>query len=98
MNEARYAEYTDPELSDFVLALRYSAILDSRTTEICTALHDRVYKADNPVWDDIRPPNHYNCRSVLVPITEIDLDLNEWDGQESSPPTVQPQEGFGNGA
>jgi SPP1 gp7 family putative phage head morphogenesis protein len=95
MNEARYAEYTDPEMGDFVLALRYSAILDSRTTHICSAMHDRIYKVGNPVWDDLRPPNHYNCRSVLVPITQVDADLGEWDGEESSPPTVKPQAGFG---
>lgn len=91
MNEARFAEFTDPELSDFVLALRYSAVLDNRTTEICEAMHDRVFKSDNPVWDDLRPPNHYNCRSVLVPITTVD----GWDGEEDDVPNVEAQSGFG---
>lgn len=95
MNEARYAEYTDPELSDFILALRYSAILDDRTTEVCSAMHDRVYKVGSPVWDDLRPPNHYNCRSVLIPVTRVDLDDGSWDGAESRRPTVKPQVGFG---
>lgn len=90
MNEARYAEFTDPELSDFVLALRYSAILDDRTTEICQSLHDSIFKADSPLWDEYRPPNHYNCRSVLVPVTAVD----GWDGEESPEPMVEPQEGF----
>ena len=90
MNEARFAEFTDPALGDFVQALQYSAILDERTTEICTALDQHVYAADSDVWDTYRPPNHYNCRSILVPITSID----GWDGTESDPPDVQPQEGF----
>ncbi len=91
MNEARFAEFTDPELSDFILALRYSSVLDNRTTEICEAMHNRVFKTDNPVWDDLRPPNHFNCRSVLVPITSVD----GWDGEEDEVPNVEAQVGFG---
>lgn len=94
MNEARYAEFTDPALDGFVVALRYSAILDERTTEICEHLHDRVYRIGSAVWNEYRPPNHYNCRSVLVPITQLDLQDGEWDGDESPAPTVEPQEGF----
>lgn len=95
MNEARYAEFTDPELDGFVVALRYSAVLDQRTTEICSAMHDRVFKTDSEVWDNLRPPNHYNCRSVLIPITEVDVERGDWDGEESELPDVEPQAGFG---
>jgi SPP1 gp7 family putative phage head morphogenesis protein len=91
MNEARYAEFTDPELGGFVVALQYSAILDDRTTDICQALNGQTYAEDSDVWDQYRPPNHFNCRSVLIPVTELD----GWDGQESPPPSVQPQAGFG---
>lgn len=91
MNEARYAEFTDPELGGFVQALEYSAILDDRTTEICQALNGQVYAEDSDVWNEIRPPNHYNCRSVLIPVTQVD----GWSGIESPPPKVQPQQGFG---
>ena len=91
MNEARYAEFTDPELGGFVVALQYSAILDDRTTEICEALDGKTWAEDSPMWDQFRPPNHYNCRSVLIPVTEID----GWDSVESPEPSVQPQAGFG---
>lgn len=91
MNEARYAEFTDPDLGGFVVALQYSAILDDRTTDICQALNGQTYAEDSDVWDQYRPPNHFNCRSVLIPVTELD----GWDGVESSPPSVQPAAGFG---
>lgn len=91
MNEARFAEFTDPELGGFVVALQYSAILDDRTTSICEALNGGVWAEDSDVWDTHRPPQHFNCRSVLIPVTELD----GWDGQESPQPTVQPQAGFG---
>ena len=90
MNEARYNEFTDPALADFVQGMEYSAVLDERTTEICAALDGSTWSADNPLWDEYRPPNHYNCRSVLIPVTQID----GWDGVESPDPTVEPQEGF----
>ncbi len=91
LNEARFTEFTDPALGDFVQAFQYAAVMDSSTTEICEYMNDRIYSADSDVWDGWRPPLHFNCRSVLVPITTID----GWDGEESDPPTVVPQEGFG---
>lgn len=91
LNEARFAEFTDPAVGEFVQALEYAAVLDSSTTEICRELNGKVYRTDSPEWDEIRPPNHFNCRSVLVPVTSID----EWDGQESTRPDVEPAEGFG---
>lgn len=95
MNEARYAEFTDPALDGFVAAFRYSAVLDDRTTDICEALDDHVWKSDSPLWDTYRPPNHYNCRSLLVPITQVDVEDGLWDGAEDDQPSVEPQAGFG---
>jgi SPP1 gp7 family putative phage head morphogenesis protein len=79
MNEARYAEFTDPALDNFVVAFRYSAILDERTTEICQSLDDSVYNADNPVWDEYRPPNHFNSvpSSTLVTTLRGELPIRE---------------------
>jgi SPP1 gp7 family putative phage head morphogenesis protein len=93
LNEARYAAFTDPNLDGFVEALEYSAILDDRTTEICQALDGYTASDDSDTWDTYRPPNHYNCRSVLVPITQVD----GWDGQDDPDPSVDPQAGFGAG-
>lgn len=90
LNEARYAEFTDPELQGFVVALRYAAVLDSSTTEVCEELDGSEFRIDSPVWDTYRPPNHFNCRSILVPITEVD----GWDFEESDEPIVDPQDGF----
>ena len=90
LNEARFAAFEDPDLAGMVVAYEYSAILDNNTTEICQALDDGIWSQDNPIWETHRPPNHYNCRSLLVPI----LVTDNWDGVESPPPTVEPQDGF----
>lgn len=45
--------------------VRYSSFLDSRTSEICLSLDGSTWPVDS---DEIRrPPQHFNCRSVLVP-------------------------------
>lgn len=93
MNEARFAEFTDPALGDFVQAMAYSAVLDDRTTEICRELDGDTWSADSDMWNKYRPPNHFNCRGVLVPITRAD----GWDGEESDPPDAEPAPGFGRG-
>ncbi len=99
INEARFSTFTDPDLDGFVEALEYSAILDSRTTRVCRHLDDRMYEIDSPVWNKWRPPNHYNCRSILVPVTVIDTDVEGKDSiagsRFSKTPTIQPQAGFG---
>ena len=98
INEARFSTFTDPELEGFVEGLEYSAILDSRTTRICRHLDERVYEVDSKVWNKYRPPNHFNCRSILVPVTIIDDDVEGIDsagGRFSKPPTIEPQSGFG---
>lgn len=93
LNEARFAEFTDPALEGFVTGLEYSAIMDERVTDICAYMDGRMYLSTSPVWEQYRPPNHYNCRSILIPITSAD----GWDGTESTEPVLEPQEGFGRG-
>lgn len=89
INEARYSFFSDPALDGFVEALEYSAILDDRTTEICSQLDSQTFGIDDEVWSTFRPPNHFNCRSILIPVTVRDT----WT--ESDPPSVLPQKGFG---
>ena len=59
-------EYFDS--TGVVEAYQYSAILDDVTSDICGNLHGLTFaKEDAPC-----PPLHFNCRSVLVPITRFE--------------------------
>ena len=61
-NRARLAEFENSRVVD---AYQYSAILDGRTSQICAGLHGKIFKkGTEPI-----PPLHFNCRSILVPIT-----------------------------
>lgn len=89
INEARYNFFSSPELGGFVEALEYSAILDGRTTALCASLDGLIYPEDSEIWQTYRPPNHFNCRSLLIAVTALDT----W--KESPPPELLPAEGFG---
>jgi SPP1 gp7 family putative phage head morphogenesis protein len=65
MNNAR-VEFFDS--TGVVAAYQYSAVLDDATSEICRGLHGKIFVAgDEPI-----PPMHFNCRSILVPITKYE--------------------------
>lgn len=65
MNRGRLASFQD---SGVVSAYQYSAILDDVTSPICAGLHGKIFKSGTePV-----PPMHWNCRSLLVPITKYE--------------------------
>jgi SPP1 gp7 family putative phage head morphogenesis protein len=51
----------------------YDAIDDDRTSEICQKLNGKIYRADDPIWNEIYPPCHFNCRSGV-----ISLDKEEY--------------------
>jgi SPP1 gp7 family putative phage head morphogenesis protein len=46
--------------------LRYSAILDANTSDICAPLDGLVAPVDDPIWLTISPLNHWNCRCLLL--------------------------------
>ena len=86
-NEARQALFTDPDMRGFVVAFEYSAILDDRTSEVCQQLDGKIQKD----WGGMTPPNHFQCRSLLIPVTQVD----DWSGKEDTiPASVKPQKGF----
>jgi len=64
-NEARREAFNE---SGVVSGYQYSAILDDRTTDICSSLHGAKFiSGSEPI-----PPLHFNCRSVLIPITKFE--------------------------
>lgn len=67
-NSGRLEEMQDPEMDIFIKGIEYSAILDERTTPICEFLHGKVFEKDDPDIDRLSAPNHFNCRSVMVPV------------------------------
>jgi SPP1 gp7 family putative phage head morphogenesis protein len=56
--------------SGFVIGFLYSAIIDGRQTEVCDFLDGKVLRPDTEDTNALTPSNHFNCRSMLIPITK----------------------------
>lgn len=94
-NGGRHEMFSDPDVREARPYLRFDAVEDSRTSDICSALDGKVLPADDPFWLKHTPPLHFNCRSVLTP-----LDPEEAHGEgisHGAPDTggAVPDDGFG---
>lgn len=63
-NNTRFSTFKNSGVEKF----RYSAILDNRTTKYCASLDGQIFTADDAIR--VMPPNHFRCRSILVPIMD----------------------------
>ena len=68
VNQARLVQFEDPDVSEFVVAYQYSAIIDTGTTPYCIALDTKVFRKDEMI-DEGFPPAHHRCRSLVNAIT-----------------------------
>lgn len=49
---------------------QYVAVKDSRTRPAHDALNGRVWRYDDKIWDTLYPPNGWNCRCRISPMSE----------------------------
>jgi SPP1 gp7 family putative phage head morphogenesis protein len=48
---------------------RYVAVMDRKTRPSHAALHNMVFRFDDPIWEILFPPNGYNCRCRVEALT-----------------------------
>jgi SPP1 gp7 family putative phage head morphogenesis protein len=88
----RYHQNNRPEVRATHPYSRFTAVLDSRTSDICEALDGTVLHSDDPFWATHQPPLHFNCRSDVSAIT---VEEAHELGVDEVPPEMQPDDGFG---
>lgn len=72
------AKWNDIEAQKEVLpVLRYSAVGDENTCEICGPLEGMTAPVDDPVWDSIMPENHFGCRCLVEQLEEGETTKNK---------------------
>lgn len=86
-NEARAIQFE--KMPGEIVAYQYSAIMDGRTSPICMALDGKVFKPSELEY--YNPPNHHNCRSLIVPIF-VDEKFDGYN-KENAPPATDKQDG-----
>ena len=82
--DARRLAFTDPDVIEEFPAMMFSAVMDDRTSDICASLDGRIYRSDDPAWNSITPPLHYNCRSTIIPVPADEYKQNG----DSKPPDL----------
>jgi SPP1 gp7 family putative phage head morphogenesis protein len=45
--------------------LEFDAVMDERTSAICSSLNGVKKAVDDEFWNEYYPPNHFNCRSTV---------------------------------
>jgi SPP1 gp7 family putative phage head morphogenesis protein len=92
-NAGRYRQMTEPGSKAVLPFWRYVAVMDSATRPSHAAMHGKVYPADDPVWKIWFPPNGYNCRCDVTPLSQADMDRFGFS-VSSGRPGVRPDAGF----
>ena len=87
-NQARVNEFKSQ--GDEIVAYQYSAILDSRVSDLCEKLDGKIIRPEDV--DYYNPPNHFNCRSLLVPIFKDDETFKGFD-EDNAPPATEASAG-----
>lgn len=72
--------------------LRYSAVMDANTSEICAPLDGLVAPVDDPIWNSVAPLNHFNCRCLLEAVDKEEGDETKTPDDEKEE-TVKMVEG-----
>jgi SPP1 gp7 family putative phage head morphogenesis protein len=58
------------EAADDLPYLQYIAVMDGKTTDTCRDMHGKVFRADDPIWNEFYPPNHWGCRARVRSLSE----------------------------
>lgn len=66
------------EQKDVLPYLEYSAVIDSKTSEICRPLDGIIAPVGDPIWKKIAPLNHFNCRCLI-----LQLDKEEGEKRQT---------------
>lgn len=92
-SRANYEAYT--QIQESFPYLMYDAVGDGRTRAAHLALDNKIFKADDEIWDKIYPPNGYNCRCQVIPLTsEKAKELGISNSKDYNSPKFAPDDGW----
>ncbi len=97
MNEGRKAQFQPEVDSGFIIGYAYSAVLDERTTPVCNFLDGMILPPDSPETDQLSPPRHWSCRSLLSPVLRTEGPVEYITPQEVAEGLALSGTGFADG-
>ena len=94
LNAGKWQEAQDPALEELFPLYRYSAILDDRTRPAHEAMHGHTAPRDDPFWSTWWPPNGFNCRCTVVPLSTVYIERHGVTRSRQPNPKLKPDTGF----
>lgn len=91
-SHGRYEQISTPAVKKARPFWMFDAVMDSRTSDVCSELNGTILGADDPWWDTHTPPLHHRCRSG---IRSLRRSVAERKGIAKDAPSTAAQEGFG---
>ncbi len=105
-NAGHYQSMTSPETLRLRPYWQYKTAADGRVRESHAAMHNAVYRADDPVWDIWYPPNGFRCRCMVRSLSKRQVEQMGIEVRQNPPRTVDyatgeirmasPDKGFSN--
>ncbi len=59
---------------DFAPYFQYQCILDGKTRPEHKAMHGKVFRYDDEIWQSLYPPNGWNCRCFVRSLTDRQME------------------------
>jgi len=78
----------------------FDVVDDENTSDICYPLLGLAYPANHPIWDSLYPPNHFRCRTTVVPLDTAEAAeqgftvSDRWPRNPDNLSEFMPQPGF----
>ena len=95
LSVGRYQQSRDPIILSMRPYWQFRTVGDDRVTEICAPLNGLVFEAEDAFWATHYPPNHFNCRSTVVTLSERQVEARGLDVQRATPSDApRPAPGF----
>ena len=69
-NAGHYKSMSDPTTKKLRPYWKYVTAGDNHVRDDHAMMNNRIYAADNPIWDIWYPPNGYRCRCSVISLTK----------------------------
>lgn len=85
MNAGHFKSMTEPMTMKLRPYWQYKTAGDGKVRAEHEAMHDRIYMADDPIWDIWYPPNGFACRCTVVSLSRKQFE-RQTNPLETKPP------------